>query len=123
MVFGIGWETWLTWLLVAFFIGDGVVSAIGPAPMRASFVNWGYPSWWHLVNAAVCLAAGLLLFFPATRPFGFMLGALECFAVFATLIRHGEFSHLPPAVVLFALLVLGYWGNFGWKLPGAAAVT
>lgn len=120
MLVELDWATWLTWLLVAFFLADGVISAIGPAPMRAAFVKWGYPGWWHLVNAAVCLVIALLLVFPQTRQFGLMFGVLECVAVFATLIRHGELTHLPPAIVLLALLVLAYWGNYGWTLPGAA---
>ncbi|MBI4048396.1 MAG: DoxX family protein [Devosia nanyangense] len=121
MVLGIGWPVWLTWLLVVFFVGDGIVSAIGPEPMREAFVNWGFPDWWHWVNAAVCLTIGILLAFEVTRPFGFLLGALECFAIYVTLIRAGEFAHLPPSIVLLALITLAYWGNYGWRLPNAGA--
>jgi hypothetical protein len=117
MILGFNWFTWLTWLLVLFFLGDGIVSAIGPEPMRESFVKWGFPSWWHLVNAVVCVAVALLLIYPPTRPFGFLLAALECIAIYATLIHHREFAHLPPSVILLAVIVVAYWGTYGWKLP------
>lgn len=121
MIFGFGWATWLTWLLAAFFLADGVMSAIGPEPMRLAFANWGFPSWWHLVNAVVCLLVGIMLLFPATRPLGFLLGAAECFAIFAVMIHHREFAHMAPAAVLLLLLTLAYWGSYGWRLPESVA--
>jgi hypothetical protein len=117
MIFGLTWAMLLTFFLSFFFFADGIVSAIGPRPMRESFVRWGFPDWWHLVNAAVCLVIGVLLLVPALRPFGFMVGALECFAIFAVLIRSNEPSHLPPSVFLLGLLVTGYWGLYGFALP------
>jgi hypothetical protein len=116
MILGFHWALLLTGLLGIFFLGDGVVSAIGPKPMRDSFVKWGFPGWWHLVNAAVCLATGVFLLIPALRPLGFALGALECFAIFATLIRNKEPGHLPPSVFLLGLLCAAYWGLYGLAL-------
>lgn len=113
MIFGFHWALLLTGILSIFFLGDAVVSAIGPKPMRESFIKWGFPGWWHLVNAAVCLAVGIMLLVPALRSFGFALGALECFAIFATLIRNREPGHLPPSVFLLGLLWVAYWGLYG----------
>ncbi|KKB80840.1 hypothetical protein VW35_01155 [Devosia soli] len=122
MIFGFHWALILVGVLSIFFIGDAVVSAIGPKPMRESFVKWGFPGWWHLVNAAVCLAVGLLLLVPTLRPFGLLLGALECLAIFATLIRAREPGHLPPSVFLLGLICVAYWGLYGFALPSVAAI-
>jgi hypothetical protein len=121
MIFGFHWALLLTGLLSIFFLGDALVSAIGPKPMRESFVKWGFPGWWHLVNAAVCLAVGVMLLVPALRPLGFALGALECFAIFATLIRNKEPGHLPPSVFLLGLLCVAYWGLYGFGLAAAGS--
>lgn len=121
MIFGFHWALLLTGLLSIFFLGDALVSAIGPKPMRESFVKWGFPGWWHLVNAAVCLAIGVLLLVPALRPFGFVLGALECLAIFATLIRNKEPGHLPPSVFLLGLLCVAYWGLYGFDIATAGS--
>jgi len=121
MILGFHWTLILVSILGVFFLGDGVISAIGPKPMRESFVKWGFPSWWHLVNAAVCLVTGVLLFIPALRPLGLLLGALECFAIFATLIRNNEPAHLPPSVILLVLILVAYWGFYGLALPGGGA--
>ena len=122
MIFGFHWAQVLVGILGVFFLGDGVVSAIGPKPMRESFVKWGFPAWWHLVNAAVCLTTGVLLLIPGLQPFGLILGALECFAIFATLIRNNEAAHLPPSVILLALILVAYWGLYGFALPGAGTL-
>ena len=45
------------------------------------------------------------------RSLGFALGALECLAIYATLIRHRQFAHLPPSIVLMVLIALAFWGQ------------
>lgn len=119
MIYGFHWALLLTGLLSIFFLGDALVSAIGPKPMRESFMKWGFPGWWHLVNAAVCLTVGILLLVPGLRPLGFALGALECLAIFVTLIRAKEPGHLPPSVFLLCLLCVAYWGLYGFSLATA----
>jgi hypothetical protein len=58
-----------------------------------------------------------LLAFPQTRPFGFLLGLLEFMAIYATLLRHQAFSHLPPSVVLLVVMAIAYWGLYGFGVP------
>ncbi|MBJ3785831.1 DoxX family protein [Devosia sediminis] len=112
MIFGTYWAIALTATLGVFFLADGFVSLIGPKPMRVAFVRWGYPRWWHLVNAAVCLTIGVLLFIPPLRPIALILAALECLAIFATMIRNRQPAHLPPSVILLALVALAAWGLY-----------
>ncbi|MNL57359.1 hypothetical protein D3C87_1809150 [compost metagenome] len=84
--------------------------------MRDNYQRWGFPEGWHIVNGAVCLAIGVLLLVPSLRPFGFALALLECLAIYATLIWNKDASHLPPSVILLALIALAYWGLYGLAL-------
>jgi len=107
------WADGLTWLLSLFFIINGAINLAGPPALREGFARWGFPSWWHLVNAAVLFACGILLAFPDLRFFGFALGLLECLAIYAVLIRHGDYRHLPPSIVLLLLMALAFAGLYG----------
>ena len=113
MLFGFSWAVWLTWLLAVFFIGNAVVNFFNPAPFRADYARWNFPSWFYLFNGGFQLVTGLLLLFPSTRWLGFVLGVVVCLGVFATLIRYREFGHLPPSLVLFVLIGLSAWGIAG----------
>ncbi len=104
------WTVWLAYLLAAFFCINGVVNIVGPKGMRESFAAWGYPSWFHILNGAIQLGAGVLLLADATRILGLVLGILICMGVFATLARFRQFSHLPPGVTLFVLVLVDLWG-------------
>jgi uncharacterized membrane protein HdeD (DUF308 family) len=110
MTFSHDWATWLTYLLAAFFCINGVVNIVGSKGMRDSFAAWGYPSWFHIANGVIQLAAGVLLLSDATRVVGLALGVLVCIGVFATLIRFRQFAHLPPGVILCVLLLIDLWG-------------
>lgn len=121
MIFGFSWAEWLTWLLALFFVVNGVINFTGPQAMRDGFRDWGFPPYWHLVNGAILLLTGLLLAYPPTRPLGFLLGLLECIAIYATLIRHRAFSHLPPSVVLLEVMAIAWWGVYGLSLPAWGA--
>lgn len=117
MISGFPWAMLLTWLLTTFFLADGVINLIGKQVPRDGFVRWGFPSWWHLVNGAVLFVTGVLLAYPPTQFLGFALGALECLAIYATLVRHREWAHFLPSVVLLALLATAYLGTYGlWPL-------
>lgn len=105
MIFGFGWAVWLAWLLAAFFLVNAVVNAINPPPMREAWARWGYPPWFHWVNAAMELVAGVALLFPATRLLGLAVGAAICVGIFATLVRHRELGHVAPGAILFAAIL------------------
>jgi len=107
------WADGLAWLLTLFYIINGAINLAGPPAMREGFARWGFPSWWHLVNAAVLFACGILMAVPQVRLFGFALGALHCLAIFAVLIRHGDYRHLPPPAVLLVVLALTSAGLYG----------
>lgn len=109
MILGFHWGMWLTWLLAVFFIGNGVVNWIGPKAMLDGFAKWGFPNWFHRLNGVLQLIAGVLLLFPATFYAGIALGLVICAGIFATLIRHKEFSHLPPGAILCLLLCVSVW--------------
>ena len=117
MIFDFHWAVLLTGFLGLAFVGNGVVNIAGPRAMRDNYRRWGFPEGWHIVNGAVCLAIGVLLLVPSLRPFGFALALLECLAIYATLIWNKDASHLPPSVILLALIVLAYWGLYGLALP------
>ena len=104
------WPIWLAYALAAFFCINGIVNVIGPKGMREGFARWGFPSWFHIANGRIQLLAGLLLIAEATRFLGLALGVLVCLGVFVTLIRHSEFSHLPPGIVLLFFILMDVWG-------------
>ena len=110
MIMGVSWPVWLAWLLAAFFVVNGAVNVVGPRGMRDGFARWGYPPWFHLFNGVLQLATGALIAYAPTRLAGLALGALVCLAVFATLIRHSETAHLPPGLVLFAVILVTAFG-------------
>jgi hypothetical protein len=117
MIFGFSWPFLLTCLLGLAFIVNGVANAIGPREMRENFTRWGFPRGWHLVNAAVCLTTGVLLLVPPAVPIGFVLAALECLAIYLTLVINREFKHLPPSMILLAILGMAFFGTYGLTLP------
>ena len=117
MIFGYHWAILLTMLLGILFVANGIVNVTGPKAMRDNYQRWGFPRGWHLVNGAVCLITGVLLLIPSLQPFGFLLAALECFAIYATLIWNKDKSHLPPSIILLILLVVAYWGLYGFAPP------
>jgi hypothetical protein len=110
MIMGVSWPVWLAWLLAAFFVVNGAVNIVGPRGMRDGFARWGYPPWFHLFNGVLQLATGVLIAHAPTRLAGLALGALVCLAVFATLVRHRETAHLPPGLVLFAVILVTAFG-------------
>ena len=106
MLMDVSWSVWLAWLLATFFIVNGVINVIGPQGMRDGFARWGYPPWFHLFNGILQAATGALIAYAPTRLVGLAVGTAICMAVFATLIRHREAAHLPPGLVLFALILV-----------------
>lgn len=110
MILNYSWAVWLAWGLGAFFVVKGVLNMAGLTPMRVARLKWGHPSWFPIAGGALDLLAGLMTAWYPTRPFGLAFGLLVCLAEGATLIRHRDWRHLPPSLVLFALTVLTGWG-------------
>ena len=101
-------SSWLEWvvlgLLTIFFIFGGVVNLVGPKPVVNDFRRWGYPSWFNLVTGVVELATAILLVVSITRPLGAALGLVTMLAAVATLVRHREYVHAVPALIVIGLL-------------------
>jgi hypothetical protein len=94
----------LAWLLAFAFAGAGLFNAIGGAAVQAGFIRWGYPAWWNFVTAALEVLSAVLIVLPETRIWGLALGAMVVIAAIATVTWRGEYMHLPPGVVLVALI-------------------
>lgn len=103
------WGIWLTWLLAAFFVVNGVVNMFGLPAFRESLAKLGFPSWFYLFNGAFQIVTGMLLVFESTRKIGFALAILLCAVVYAALLRCREFGHLGPIVVLSFCVALAMW--------------
>lgn len=102
------WGLWLTWLVAAFFVINGVVN-LNPAQFRERLVQLGLPSWFYLFNGAFQILTGVLLAFERTRMIGFALAITICLVVFATLIRAGKFDHFGPITLLSFCVALAMW--------------
>jgi len=102
-LFGISAATLLAWLLAFAFLGAGVVNAAGSAAIKEDFVRWGYPRWWNLVTGGLEVLVAALIAMPTARVAGLMLGAAICIAAVATVVRHKDYGHVAPVVVLTAL--------------------
>lgn len=96
----------LPWLLVAFFLFGGVVNLIGPDPIVADFLRWGYPRWFHLPTGLMELVAAALLAFKRTRITGVVTGAVVMMGAALTLLVHGEWLHMIAPVAVLAILAL-----------------
>jgi hypothetical protein len=103
ILFGISAAILLAWLLALAFLGAGVVNAVGSAAIKDNFVRWGYPRWWNLVTGGLEVLAAALIAIPATRVAGLMLATVICIAAVATVLRHKDYGHLAPGLVLTAL--------------------
>jgi hypothetical protein len=109
---GVGWAVWLTWALALFYIGNGVANFFNTKPFREGYEKWRLPPWFHNFNGVFQVVTGALLVFAATRWLGFLMAIAVSLGVYGTLIRHREFSHLPPITILTALLLIAMWGLY-----------
>jgi hypothetical protein len=94
----------MAWLLALAFTGAGIFNAMGGEAARAEFVRWGYPAWWNVVTAGIEGLAAALMVFPETRIWGLALAAIVLIAAIATVLWRREYKHVPPGVVLAALV-------------------
>ena len=105
-LFGISATTLVAWLLALAFLGAGIVNAAGSAKIRDDFVRWGYPRWWNLVTGGLEILVAALLAHPAARSAGLVLGAAICVTAVTTVVRHRDYGHVAPGVVLAGLSAL-----------------
>jgi hypothetical protein len=94
------------WLLVAGFFGAGLFNAIGTTAIQNGFVRWGYPAWWCRLTGGLEMLSAVLIALTISREAGLILGAVTIAAAVLTVLRHREFSHLPPLGVFAVLLAL-----------------
>ncbi|MEW6342709.1 MAG: DoxX family protein [Paraburkholderia sp.] len=99
-------NTLSVWLLVAGFLGAGLVNAIGPAATRSDFARWGYPRWWGRFTGGLEMVSAVLIALPVSRVVGLALGAAIIAAAVLTVLRHREFKHLAPLGVFVAVIAL-----------------
>jgi hypothetical protein len=105
-LFGISAATLLAWLLAIALFGAGIVNAGGATAIKEDFVRWGYPRWWNLVTGGLEVLAAALIATPTLRIAGLGLGAAICAAALVTVIRHRDYGHIPPGLILTALSAL-----------------
>jgi membrane-bound metal-dependent hydrolase YbcI (DUF457 family) len=103
------------WLLVAAFLGAGLVNAIGAAGTRDGYVRWGYPAWWGRLTGALEIVVAVLVAVPVSRGAGLVFGAVIIAAAVLTVLRHREFSHLAPLSVFAALIAVVAFASSGWS--------
>lgn len=101
----------MTWILAAFLLFGSGLNAVGPRPIRADYVRWGYPRGFRFVTAGLELAAAILLVVPAFQLAGALLGASIMTAAVATTLKHGE----PARAVAPAL-------TLAWAVTAAALI-
>jgi uncharacterized membrane protein YphA (DoxX/SURF4 family) len=96
-------------LLAAAFASAGLFNTVATSTNRSNFVRWGYPAWWCRVTGGLEISAAILVVIPATHAAGLVLCAVILAAAALTILRHREFSHLPPIGGFAALLVMASW--------------
>ena len=89
------------------FLGAGGANFAGIGSIRADFVRWGYPAWFHRLCGGLELLGAALVLWPVTRLGGLALLGLVMAAAFFTLARHQEpAGHFMAAIGISALLIL-----------------
>ena len=89
------------------FLGAGGANFAGIGSIRADFVRWGYPAWFHRLCGGLELLGAALVLWPATRLCGLALLGLVMAAAFFTLARHRETAgHFLAVIGISALLIL-----------------
>jgi hypothetical protein len=94
-------------ILTVVFLIAGAINLAGRGTVKADFARWRFPAGFNLLCGGLELVGAVLLLSSSTRPWGLaLLGAIMAGAIFV-LRRHREpLSHLAPALVIAAVLVL-----------------
>lgn len=110
MILNYSWAVWLAWLLALFFLSNGVLNLVALKSMKNALLGWGFPPRFHIVNGLVQVVIGLMIAWYPTRAFGLLLAVVLCVAIWLTLIRHRDWSHLPPSIILMVIVLVDAWG-------------
>ena len=101
----VSFSTWLTWLLIAAFLGAGLLNLIGRRQLREIYARCQYPTGYRYAAGIVYIGAAILLAGPY-RMVGLALAAVLLFLLIVTLLDHREYgSALSRAGLLSALWV------------------
>ena len=84
-------STWLTWLLMAAFLGAGLLNLIGRKQLRETYARWNYPENYRYATGVIYIGAAILLAGPY-RMLGLALAAMLLFLLIVTLLDHREFA-------------------------------
>jgi len=104
----ISWTSVLAWSLAAFFVVGGIGNIFASDAIRADYLRWGYPTWFHYVTGILELAAAGLIAWRPTRLFGAGLASLVMIGAAGTVLKNGEVSHaIAPLIVLMVALTVG----------------
>ena len=113
MLSNFSWKSALAWLLAAFFVVGGLGNIFASEAIRADYLRWGYPDWFHYVTGAVELSAAALIARRPTRPWGAALASLVMASAAGTVLLHGELTHaIVPLVTLAVALTVAF---LSWK--------
>lgn len=99
------------WLLAAFFILGGFLNIFASPDVRADYLRWGYPDWFHYLTGTLEWTSAALIAVPFTRLAGSLLAAAVMVGAAVTVLLHGEYSHAVPPMVVLALLCFNIWST------------
>ena len=88
----ISFSTWLTWLLMAAFLGAGVLNLIGRKQLRETYARWDYHTGHRYAAGIVYIVAAVLLAVPSYRMLGLALAAMLLFLLIVTLLDRREYA-------------------------------
>lgn len=99
-------DTTLVWLAALAFLAGGIANAVGPSPIRATYVRLGFPVWWRWITATLEVMAAVLIAGDGTTGPGVGLGAVIMLVAIAAILRVRYFRELPPPIAFLVLLIL-----------------
>ncbi|UOA30250.1 MULTISPECIES: DoxX family protein [Rhodobacterales] len=114
MLNNLPWKSVLALLLAAFFIVGGLGNIFASETIRADYLRWGYPSWFHYITGVLEIAAAALIAMRSARLWGATLACLVMAGAAGTVLLHGEFTHaIAPLMVLAVALTVLFvtWGT------------
>ncbi len=101
----ISFSTGLTWLLMAAFLGAGMLNLIGRKQVREIYARCQYPAGYRYGAGIIYIGAAILIAGPY-RMLGLAVAAVLLFLLIVTLLDHREYgSALSRVGVLSALWV------------------